>query len=399
MKIVHVTSFFQAGMGYQENCLAPAQARLGHDVCILTSDRLPSHAALMKPKAKGPNGSAPGREQADGVAVVRLPAAWHWRKHNWVYVKGLWDEVQRQKPDIVHTHNFVTVPAFQVLWRNRRGRYPMVVDDHNNYFNIHPYNCRKHVLYGFVKHLFLPLVMRRVGRVLPMSEEVRRLVCTEYGVSESLTTLVYLGADAERFRRDEEAGGSVRAALGIPEDAIVIVNAGKITAVKDNHVLLEAMAQVAKQAPQVRLLMIGNAPDAYRDRLRAIMDANALGDNVHWVDFVANRDLPGYYSASDIGVWPGDWSNTVLEAAACSVPLVLPGREYAGYSMGNENGLAFERGNVRDLARALLKLATDENLRRGMAQRSRELIETSLNWDVLARQTIEIYAEVIAASV
>jgi hypothetical protein len=34
MRIVHVTSFFQLGMVYQENCLTPAQVRLGRSLAL-----------------------------------------------------------------------------------------------------------------------------------------------------------------------------------------------------------------------------------------------------------------------------------------------------------------------------------------------------------------------------
>ncbi len=42
MRIVHVNQFFIPGLSYQENILPHEQAKLGHEVWILTSDRLPN---------------------------------------------------------------------------------------------------------------------------------------------------------------------------------------------------------------------------------------------------------------------------------------------------------------------------------------------------------------------
>jgi glycosyltransferase involved in cell wall biosynthesis len=397
MKIVHVTSFFQKGLGYQENCLAPAQARLGHEVAILTSDRMPAEASLMD-TARRPQeatGTAPARERIDGVELVRLPTAWRWRKHNWVCLEGLWEEVMAQRPDIIHAHNVVTIPTWQVLAGNRRRRYPLVLDDHNNYFNIEPYTLSKKLFYAAFRHVLRPLWIDSVGRVMPASHEVRTLIRKEFGIDESRTTLVHLGADPERFRRRPEQGLAVRARLGIPSDAIVIVNAGKITPNKDSHVLLRAMGPVAAREPRARLLMIGNAPPDYRAELERLIAGHNLATHVTWVPFADNADLPDFYSAGDVGVWPGDWSVTVLEAAGCALPLVLPDRPYAYYSLRNHNGLTFARGDSQALAEALLQLVTDATLRTAMGLRSRDLIEDDLNWDAIARQTIEIYQQVI----
>ena len=39
MKIIHVVDYFQPILGYQEVFLAKEQAKLGHDVVVITSDR------------------------------------------------------------------------------------------------------------------------------------------------------------------------------------------------------------------------------------------------------------------------------------------------------------------------------------------------------------------------
>ena len=199
------------------------------------------------------------REEINGVMLVRLPSPAQWRAHNWVYLRGLWPEIEAQAPDIIHAHNVITIPTWQVLAGNQRRRYPLVLDDHNNYFNIQPYTFQKKVFYGMFRRVLRPWWIGSVGRVMPMSHEVRRLVREEFGIEERLTTLVHLGADPGRFKRDVERGAAVRARLGIPPEAVVIVNAGKITRNKDNHVLIEAMPEVVRRDPRAHLLMIGNA--------------------------------------------------------------------------------------------------------------------------------------------
>lgn len=396
-----MTRYFQPGMGYQENGLPAAQMRLGHQVRLITSDRYhphPDYQETMK-ISEAQRIVGVSHKEEDGLDVVRLKVIWEWRAHWWVLWRGLWKAVKEFQPDIIHTHCAVIAGStFQILWGNLFRRYPIVVDDHNNYFNIEPYVPSKKFLYRFLfRRLMRPVLMSTVGRVLGITHEVRDYLHNELGIAPECVTINTLGAKPEVFCRMPDAARRVRERLGIPEDAVVLVNAGKMTRTKDNHVLLEAMGRLVKRTKRACLIMIGNAPKDYRAELEDIIKRHGLDPWIRWLDFMPNEDLPAAYSAADIGVWPGDASITYLECASCSVPLVLPDREYSRYALTNENGLTFERGNPDALADALYALVSDDERRQCMGRNARELIERELNWDALARQTIEVYQQVIDA--
>lgn len=400
MRICHITRYFQPGMGYQENGLLAAQMRLGHEVLLITSDRYHPHPDYKETVQMGDQDRivGPGRRQEDGLDVVRLRVRWEWCAHWWVIWEGLWKAVNAFQPDIIHTHCAVIASStFQILWGNLFRRYPIVVDDHNNYFNIEPYTWPKKFLYRVLfRRLMRPVLMRPVGRVLAITHEVRDYLDRELGIPPDRVTINTLGTKPETFYRMPEAGIEVRRELGIPDDAVVIVNAGKITRSKDNHVLLEAMGRLRERTGRAYLIMVGGAPADYRAELEAIIAKHHLEDRVKWLRFMPNEKLPALYSASDIGVWPGDASITYLECASCSVALVLPDCEYNRYALANDNGLVFERGDPEGLAEALFLLITDDDRRARMARNARQLIERDLNWDVLAKQTLDVYQSVIA---
>ena len=56
MRIVHVNQFFIPGLSYQENILPHEQAKLGHEVWILTSDRLPNPKKYPGSQGRLPQG-------------------------------------------------------------------------------------------------------------------------------------------------------------------------------------------------------------------------------------------------------------------------------------------------------------------------------------------------------
>jgi glycosyltransferase involved in cell wall biosynthesis len=395
LRIAHITPYYQPNMGYQENYLPAAQKRLGHEVVLITSDRYPYHPAFKETMGWSENQRivGAGHYEEDGIDVIRLRCAKEWGGHWWVYLPDVMKTIDEFKPDIIHIHCINGLLSYHVMARCLFRSYTVIVDDHNNFFNKVPYTRKKRVFYRVLKYMVFPILLRGVKRVLPMSHEVREYLYSELGVPREFTTLNHLGADPEEFKRDEALGREVRAKYGIADDAVVIVNSGKITEVKDNHILLKAMAKVVERNPRAFLIMIGNAPAAYKAELQGIIDQNRLQDHVKWLNFLPHDELTAHYSASEIGVWPGDWSCTVIEAAACGVALVQPNLLYTKYSSANNNSLNFERGSVDDLADKLLTLVSNDTLRKDMARRSRELIEKELNWDKLAQQTIDIYTK------
>lgn len=397
MRILHIAPYHQPNMGYQENYLPAAQKRLGHEVALIASDRYHAHPNYKETMGWEDDRRivGPGRYAEDHIEIIRLDTTWEWPAHWWVYLPSLWKEIKAFDPDMIHVHCINGLLSYHVLLGNIFRKRNLIVDDHNNYFNKVPYTWKKRVFYFLMRHFILPLSLPSVKRVLAMSHEVREYLHHDLGVPRDFITLNHLGADPGEFRRDPALGLDVRREYGIPEDAVVIVNSGKITDVKDNHILLEAMARVVKQDPRAYLIMIGNAPKAYRDRLKAIIDGHRLAEHVRWISFLPHDRLTAHYSAADIGCWPGDWSCTVIEAASCGVALVQPDLLYTKYSSANGNSLHFERGNVTDLAEKLATLVSDDARRAEMGRRSRELIENELNWDNIARQTIDIYERAI----
>src|SRR5262249_1186780 len=102
MRIVHVTEYFTPGLGYQENCLPAEQAKLEHDVHIVTSDRYlahPDYDQLFGVRL-GERIIGPGNSLDLGVQIHRLQASFESEKRNHLLLPGVTRYLKDLAPDV-----------------------------------------------------------------------------------------------------------------------------------------------------------------------------------------------------------------------------------------------------------------------------------------------------------
>lgn len=107
------------------------------------------------------------------------------------------------------------------------------------------------------------------------------------------------GVDTARFRPGGEDGGRLRAHLGIPAGAPVIVFAARFDAMKDPGLFLRAVAAHAARDAAAHYVLCGAGMSRGNERLQAAMrDAGAPADRVHPLGI--RDDMPAVYRAADI---------------------------------------------------------------------------------------------------
>jgi UDP-glucose:(heptosyl)LPS alpha-1,3-glucosyltransferase len=149
-----------------------------------------------------------------------------------------------------------------------------------------------------------------------VAEQVRRY----YGVDPEKIATVYNGFDPDRFSPvDNRRKIEIRAELGLPEDAIVILWAGTNLERKGLGPLIQAMSTVST-THDFRLLIAG--PDSL-GYLSAEAEKAGIKDRIILPGYT--RDMAPLYQASDLFVLPtryDPFANTCLEAAACGIPVI-----------------------------------------------------------------------------
>lgn len=395
MRIVHVVDYFQPAIGYQEYYLAVCQAAAGHEVYVVTSDRykpFPDYAQTVQ-SLLGPRFVGAGVSKLEGVEIHRLPCRFEYRR-NALWLRGLEETLAKLEPDVLNVDDVFTLTAGRIARMNRRLRKPLVFDTHAADYNTGIQRSLRHRLsLGAFQKWFIPGIRSEADVLIAIDDGTRQMLCREFSVPADKIPIIPLGADASVFRPDPLARTSFRDRLNLGRK-FVLVFTGKLHPEKGAHIVLEAAELLAKHLDDfVHVVVVGNGPPEYMERLDVIAARPGLRGRVTFIrKFLDRSNLNEVLNGADAGVWPTEPSNVIQEAMATGLPIVLPDRNSQGLSNASyvtrQNGLLFDRGKLDSLVSALLMLAKDEEKRKAMAVRARQLVDSDLSWTAIANQFV-----------
>lgn len=385
MKIVHVIDYFQPSLGYWEVFLARGQAREGHDVNVITSDRYPpgwNFAGGARPEA---HAVGAGFSVEEGIRVWRLKARFRVRFQVWM--SGLEEKIRELAPDLVIMHNIVGFSSIRIARLKRKtGNFRLIFDD-----SMTPDNSlsKWRILYYPFKWLFSGLVQKSADALVAILPATRVFMHEKYGLPLERITVIPLGADDELFKFDAAARQEVRDRMSIRHEDVVFIYTGKIVPIKALPTLIEATSCLVAGHDKIKVMLVGSGPPSYVEELRQEIKTKKVEERFVWQDTVPNEQLYKFYSAADAAVWPSGPSISMREAMACGLPIIIGKSAKVTELVEYGNGFLFQEGDAPDLARQMEKLL-DSELRKQMGLRSRRLIADKFCYKIISRRFMEL---------
>lgn len=198
------------------------------------------------------------------------------------------------------------------------------------------------------------------------------------------------GYDLERWRPDPESRRSVRAELGLSDDALLIGLIANFRPIKDHRTALRAVARLRRQGLEVHLLLAGVDTDLQspaltamiRDELGSLDGVSALG---------SRSDVPRLVAALDVALLTSideSFPNAVAEAMATGIPVVTTDAGDVRSMLGTDANVVAVGDHVALSERlsSWLTASRSERLAHGDILRSRIAEHYSL--DHVARQFV-----------
>jgi D-inositol-3-phosphate glycosyltransferase len=218
-----------------------------------------------------------------------------------------------------------------------------------------------------------------------------------YDADPGRVEVVHPGVDLDVFRPSTSA----RARLGIPQDAVVLMFAGRIQPLKAPDILLHAVRELLDRNPALRrslVVPVVGGPSGtgleHPESLAQLADSLGVADVVRFVPPVAQSVLADWYAASTLVCVPSyneSFGLVAVEAQAAGTPVVaaavggLPTVVRDGVS-----GFLVEGHDPHDYARAMERIVSAPLLR---AELSRGAVTQAANfaWERTADRTLEVY--------
>jgi hypothetical protein len=318
MRIAHLclSNFYIDGYNYQENAL-PRQNRCdGHEVMIVASTETYSPDRRL-------SYTVPGRYlNEDGIPVVRLPyrrlfphaVAKKLRMH-----PGVDELLEHFRPDVMLFHSLcgwelLTAAAYV----ERHPKVVLYADSHEDAYNSGRTFLSRNVLHRGYYRFVLRRALPRIRKVLCVSLETMGFVTECYGLVPSQLEFYPLGGEVSSDEEYSEKRRRIRGELGLREDQVVLVQAGKMDGKKKLVETLQAFR--ANEFRNLQLLIVGSLDGEIRSTVETLLPSVPNARYLGWKDA---RALVDHLCAADVYLQPGSQSATMQNALCARCPVIL----------------------------------------------------------------------------
>jgi len=393
MRVVILTETFAGNMGYIGTMLPKYLARLGVDVHVITLDLPPYYQ--VKDFQKTYNSfacltalSPRTVEKFDGYTLHVLA---HKRLLGYMRMSGLWGKLRSIRPDIIQAPAAIGwIPLDAALAKPFLG-YKLFTGNHTH-ASVFPLANRQVPLWDRER---LRCIIKRFipGRFVSLLTEKCYAITTDcadiavrfFGVQKCKIDVCSLGVCTDTFK---PANGDkyfrlrleLRKYLGFSNNEIVCIYTGRFSEDKNPLALAKAVAHLRGMGEPFRGLFVGNGAQAEAIR-------SCPGCVVH--PFVPFYELGDFFRSAEIGVWPTQESTSMMDAAACGLPIVVNDTLVA-YDRIEGNGITYKLNDVNDLVQVLYSLR-DPQERSRLGSLGAEKMARDFSWESVAKRRLADY--------
>jgi len=342
---------------------------------------------------------------AKGIEVTTVPFGWvrHYPKvvRHFVYAYKLWQESKGVK--IIYALDPVSVglPAMLVAkikrvpflvrlggdyaWEQGRGRFGMkqTLDEYIANQTNAPLKVR------LLAKIQTAVVSRAVQVVVPSN--YLKSVVLAWGIKEERITVIY-----SSLHKIEVSGNKDTLRQQLQYTYPTIVSSGRLVPWKGFSVLIEVIANLAKEHPQISLIVVGDGPE--RNNLEEKVSALKISKHVRFVDSISKDALGATVKAADVFVLNTSYeglSHQLIEVMDLGTPIVTT-------NVGGNpelitdgvNGYLVEYNNSEALEEAILRVLNHPESVERMIQSAR-----ARSKDFDKTKTIDKVVELLQSSV
>jgi glycosyltransferase involved in cell wall biosynthesis len=313
----------------------------------------------------------------------------------------------RQRPDVIHCHDWYTFPAAQEL--RRRFGIPVVGTAHSTSDPIVIWwgETPDNEVVRQEKALY-----RTADALITVSHSLRDIIQAVHEVPCKRIHVIHNGLNVERFMRprlDPQQINKLRSTIAAPDEKIVIF-AGRLTSQKGISALLASASQVLAANLRVRYLILGEADSLDSSRMIKEWAERYAGAHNHikLLGRVSRKQLAILYHLADLALVPSlyePFGYAAIEAMAAGVPVIATGvGGLAEIIEDGKTGLLVKvhadangphRVDVEGLTTAQLDLLSNNVKAKELGRAGQQHVSSHFGLQRMINSTIQVYRQVI----
>lgn len=384
MKILHILDHsipLHSGYTFRTRAILEQQRKLGWETFHVTSAKHQG-ANVAEETVDGLNFYR--SERPDGL-FSKLPVL-----NQWAIVESLekrLDEIiPKIKPDILHAHS-PALNGLAGLKMAKKYKIPLVYEcrafwedaavDHGT---THQGSLRYRLTKALETHVF-----RNADAITTICEGLRKDIISR-GIAGNKITVIPNAVDIEKFTFGETADSDLLQQLNLAGNT-VLGFIGSFYAYEGLLLLLDALPEIIKGQPNVRLLLVGGGPQqrAVEDKI----DELDLRDYVILTGRVPHDLVQSYYNLVDIFVYPRlsmrltDLVTPLKPLEAMAQGRLLVASDVGGHQeliRDKETGYLFKAGDRNSLSSTVLFALNDQSRWDDIRRAGRLYVEEERNW-------------------
>jgi glycosyltransferase involved in cell wall biosynthesis len=291
--------------------------------------------------------------------------------------------------DIAH---FIMLPelidaSFPLALFTKVANFPLILNIHG-IIHLEQSLLKTPFQKALIKKVLTFTLCKNASRIVVNSSWMFRKINEWYGVPPEKVVVIPNGINLKMFQGPTEKE--------MMEGDPCILFVGSFIYPKGVDTLIKAIAIAKRDLPHIKLHVVGNSKYLLPS-LRSLIAKEAVENNIFFHGWVSQSELPRYYKSADFCVFPSrleSFGIVVLEAMASGIPIIASDIDtFRERLTEGSTALFFQNNKPEDLSRAILKLASDSNLRRQLSKNSLETIQM-YNWSNIVSKYLEIYQNV-----
>ena len=353
-------------------------------------------------------------EEMDGLKVYRFSYFYPKKLQKVCYDGGALPNLKSSRLARMELPFFLLFQFLHIGWIIKKGNIDMI-------------HCHWIVPQGFFCSIFqrifkIPLILTaHAGDVFSLNNPIFKRI-GKFTISQSLfciansnatqkamlaisngtspVKIIPMGVDLDVFN-GQCHGQNIKKKYNI--NGPILLAVGRFAEKKGFKYLIEAMPLILRKCNETKLLIIGFGP--LEKSLKDLVAKLNIGGSVIFPEKMSSSELAVYYASSDIFVGPsivddsGDTEGlgiVFLEALASNTAVVASRvGGITDFIIDYETGLLANEKDPEDLARKIMKLITDKNLRMKIANKGKKYVENNFSWEIITEQYFSIYKQIL----